>query len=577
MASERAGTVPFQAHVELLQEFLGHRDALVERIQAVLNAQGRPAYYLQDRAQLSRAFEDCFFTLPALSGEAPQLRGQLQQAHWASGFRPRIMPGIPNDMFDPADMMVRAFRLWSDTRWPGRNGRLRYAQALFNLYVVRCLTLLDMRLCDEGAAEASARLAQVQALLDALWKTSPADQPVLVRDARWLVPVAQSPTTDDLGAYFEAAGKIATCLPEADRIEIHRASVLMAGGHLRSQLRHFNMQGTAIDDPALVLSTRGSNALDFAMTIQGLVTLLKAYEGAIGAGDGGRRTALAAVIGQGISVDPQLFVNRVDLLAAYSMIEHLFVAADATGRVAWTRTGERHVRLVHEYAALVARLAKPLHEDCLRARPVRGSYSPYGVMYGFSSNLMEHMVMKTLQPDAEIRFSLEDVFTDGGADKLAWVSGWRKLPHINAEVLKLYEYPQQFAEDVFARVEQALRDAASRDAGSSVRTGRLHVATSGDAQAAAPTGVAQLPVEYVRSSDRQLIAAHQAQPVDEARLLTDRREGMFAVSYQVAGGWVGITKDFLTGILGTGQDARIVLPAAPAAVLRLMYQDLIVA
>jgi hypothetical protein len=156
------------------------------------------------------------------------------------------------------------------------------------------------------------------------------------------------------------------------------------------------------------------------------------------------------------------------------------------------------------------------------------------------------------------------------------VSGWRKLPHINAEVLKLYEYPQQFAEEVFARVEQALREAASRDAGSSVRTGRLQVA-AGDAQAAAPAGVAELPVDYVLSSDPQLIAAHQAQPVDEARLLLDRREGMFAVSYQVAGGWVAITKDFLTAILGKGQDARIVLPAEPAAVLRLMYQDLVLA
>jgi len=44
------------------------------------------------------------------------------------------------------------------------------------------------------------------------------------------------------------------------------------------------------------------------------------------------------------------------------------------------------------------------------------------------------------------RFSLEDVFDDGTpTGKLAWVNGWRKLPHIDREVQRLYDYPQQFA------------------------------------------------------------------------------------------------------------------------------------
>jgi hypothetical protein len=67
---------------------------------------------------------------------------------------------------------------------------VRYAQTLFNLYVVRCLTLLNMRLWDEGMDAAAARRAQNQAVLDQLWKTSPADQPALVRNVRWLIPVA---------------------------------------------------------------------------------------------------------------------------------------------------------------------------------------------------------------------------------------------------------------------------------------------------------------------------------------------------------------------------------------------------
>ena len=55
--------VPFQAHIELLQFFLAHRDDIVERIEGVLNAQRKPIEYLQDGSLLSRLFEDCFFTL----------------------------------------------------------------------------------------------------------------------------------------------------------------------------------------------------------------------------------------------------------------------------------------------------------------------------------------------------------------------------------------------------------------------------------------------------------------------------------------------------------------------------------
>ncbi len=558
---------PFHAHVALLQFFIVHRTAVVERIQGTLNAQQRPLQFQQDRAWLGRQFEDCFFAQPGIPHEQSALRGQLQQAHWADGFKPRDMPGIPNEMFDPADMMARAFNVWRNTRWPGRNGRIRYAQTLFNLYVVRCLALLDMRLCDAGPAAAGERLAQLQSVLDALWKSSPSDQPVLVRDVRWLVPVAQSPTTDDLAPYFEAARKFEECLAEADRLEIHKASLLMAGGHLRSQLRHFTMSGQSLDDKGLVLNTRASNALDCAMTIQHLVPLLAAYEQSIRDGDAQRRRVLAGVICQGISADPELYVNRLDLLGAYSMIEPLFVAMDGE-RVVLTPMGQRHVQLVQQYVERARRLAQPLHEDCPQFRPVSGTYSPYGVMFGFSSNILEHMALKTLQPDAESRFSLEDVFADDGhgAQRLAWVSGWRRLPHVPQEVLKLYEYPQLFAEEIFGRIEQALRSRAC-DAGTPARTGRLFIDAA---------GIAELPVEHVLSSDPQVVSRGKAQPCEPARLLGDRQEGMYLVSYRTPGGWVAISKNVLTDALGTGLDCNLEgLPDKAVQTLALMYPDLV--
>lgn len=577
VTSEQPRHVPFQAHIELLRAFLAQRDQIVERIQGVLNAQQKPVQYLQDRVLLSRQFEDCFFAAP-VPREQFALRGQLQAAHWASGFRPRDMPGIPNEMFDPADMMARAFNLWRNTRWPGRNGRVRYAQTLFNLHVVRCLALLDMRLWDDGAAAAGERLAQLQEVLTALWRSSPADQPVLVRDVRWLVPVAQSPTTDDLAPYFEVAQKVAEFLPEADRIEILKAGILMAGGHLRSQLRHFNMQGRQLTEPGLILSTRGSNALDCAMTIQGLVPLLKVYEQAIQHGDLPGRRELAEAICQGISSDPELFVERVDLLGAYSMIEHLFITVDAAGSAAYTPMGQRHLRLLQEYATLLERLAPALHADCPQFRPVPGAYSPYGVMYGFSSNILEHMTLKASQPEAETRFSLEDVFTDAGpgAEKLAWVSGWRRLPHMPQGVQKLYEYPQQFAEEIFGRIEQALRNRALQGgAGEASRTGRLLIVQEGSDADAETAAIPELPVEYLLSSDPQVVAAQKARPCEQQRLLDDRNEGMHLLSYQTPGGWLAIKKDFLTELLGAGRDVKIGgLPAAAAGVLRLMCSTL---
>jgi hypothetical protein len=578
--------VPFQAHIELLHFFLAHRDDIVERLQGVLNAQRKPIEYLQDGPLLSHHVEDCFFTLSGVTHSQSRLRGQLEEAHWARGFRPREIPGLSNGLADPAEMMIRAFHLWRQTRWPGRNGRVRYAHTLFNLYVIRCLELLSMRLWDAGSSSAPERaedrLSQVQGVLDRLWAIAPADQPVLLRDARWLIQMAQSPATDELGAYFDVAEQIAESLSAEDRLEIHKAGVRMTAGHLRSQIRYYSLKkAVALDENSLVVTTRNTNALDFALLIQDLVPLLEAYENALHIGDGQERLDLAGAICQGVSPDPELFLNRVELLGAYSMIEHLFVTTDRDGHVVYTPMGRRHVRLLQEYEARIGRLLKPLHDDCPSFRPVAGAYSPYGVLFGFSSHLMEHMAFKTLQPDAVTHFSLEDVFVDGQAntDKLAWVSSWRKLPHVTPEVERLFDYPQQFAEDVFDRIEHALRRRVSGgEANAVVRTGRLFVLPGDNLQADSKVSlVPDLPIQYVGSSDSQIVAAHKADFHDEPHLLSDRREGRCLLSYKTPGGWVAINKALLTEVLGAGRDVKIAgLPPAAVGVLTLMCPTLVV-
>ncbi|MGH8219209.1 MAG: hypothetical protein ACREUT_11710 [Steroidobacteraceae bacterium] len=583
MAGERLGEALFGAHVELLQSFLAHRGEIVEELQALLNAQRQPAPYLQDASRLSRDFEDRFFALTAIGRDHSRLRGELQKLHWASGFTPRRMPGVHNDLVDPAEMMMRALHFWRSTRWPGRNGRIRYAHTLFNLYVLRSLELLSMRLWDAGPASAGERLSQLQGVLERLWRSSPPGQPVFVRDARWLVPLALSPTTDELGPYFEVAERVSETFSDADRMEICRASVQTAGGHLRSQLRHCSIEkGVPIDENALTLSTRNSNALDFAMLIQALVPLLEAYEHATQNGERHARLESAAAICQGISADPELFVNRIDLLGAYSMIEPLFITTDRQGHAVLTPMGRRHVRLLQEYRARIRRVSNALYEDCSHFRPVAGAYSPYGVIYGFSSNLTEHIGFKSLQPEAASRFSVEDVFAEGNAsEKLAWVSGWRKLPHIDEEVQRLFDYPQRFAEQIFDRIEHALhRGAADGEASAAARTGRLFLAARDDPQAGSSSStlpIPELPARYIGSSDMQRVGAHQAHSYDPTRLLRDRNEGMFLVSFETPGGWTAITKDILTEILGAGCDVKILgLPSVAVEALGLMCPDLVV-
>ena len=561
--------VRFQEHVELLRLFLTLRGDIVESIEAVLNAQRKP---IRHPAERSRAFEDCFFTHAKVSAGQTRLRGQLEETHRAAGFQPREVHHVHNDLIHPAETMVRGVHCWQQTRWPGRSGRLHYAHTLFNLYVLRCLQFLSMRLWDEDAAKAGGRLAEMQGVLDGLWRSSPAGQPAMVRDARWLLPLALSLITDELAPYFEVARRIAEALPEADALEAQRAYVRMLGGHLTSQIRHYGTRdGVPIDEHSVVIRTRTSNALDLALLVQGLVTLLRAYDRALQSGDERMRLDMAGAILQGISPDPELFLNRVDLLSAYSMIEDVFVATDREGHVAYSSLGERHVRLLKEYRALTGRFIEPLREDCPRFRPVDGGCSPYGVLFGLPSNLIEHMALKALQHDTETRFSLEDIFRDDvfgnadtGAAKLAWVNGWRKLPHIPREVQQQYDYPQTFAEEIYERIARELN---RRDAGA---RGRLYI-ESGASE------IPELPARYFGSSDTQLVAARKAEPYDRTQLLRDRQEGHFLVSCETPGGWIALKKELLAEVLGAGRDARISgLPHNAVRVLRLMCADLVI-
>ena len=556
-------------HVGLLRLFLTQREAIVESIEGVLNAQRTPSPYMQGRAFLSRQLEDCFFTRPAVTADQALLRGQLEAAYCAEGFEPRQVQHLFNDLIHPVEMMLRGVHCWRQTQWPGRGDRIHYAHTLFNVYVLRSLQFLSLRIWDEDPSRAGERLAAIQGVIDELWRSSPSHQPAFVRDARWLIPLAQSLITDALAPYFKVTQQVTDWLREADALEVQRAHVRMLGGHLTSQIRHYcTRDGVPLHDSSVVMRTRSSNALDLALLVQGLVALLRAYDDARQSGDERTRLVMAGAILQGISPDPELFLNRVNMLGAYSMIEHVFIATDSEGNVTYTPVGERHVQLLKEYGERMAQSIQSLREDLPRFRPVDGGCSPYGVLFGLPSTLIEHMALKAVQRDAETRFSLEDVFHDEpSAAKLAWVNGWRRLPHLPREVQRSFEYPQSFADEIYDRIAQEF-GRTDADASS---TGRLLVEIGDDAST-----IPEVPARYFGSSDQEIVAAHKAEPYDRAQLQRDRQEGHFLVSYETPGGWVALKKSLLAEVLGAGQDARITgLPPDAAQVLRLMCGDLV--
>jgi hypothetical protein len=190
---------------------------------------------------------------------------------------------------------------------------------------------------------------------------------------------------------------------------------------------------------------------------------------------------------------------------------------------------------------------------------------------------VEHIAFKALHRDDVAPFGLEDVFVAGGADKQAWVAGWRKLPHVDRRLQRLYAFPQPLTAALFARIEHALRVRATGEESAAPRTGELHVVAADDAQAASSAAaIPHLPVRYVGSSDVGLVAAGKAMAWDGKQIADARMEGHVAVSYETPGGWVAVSKDFLTEVLGAGRDAKVVgLPRAAAERLRLMCGALV--
>jgi hypothetical protein len=403
----------------------------------------------------------------------------------------------------------------------------------------------------------------------------------LVRDARWLIQTAQGPLTRHLLPYFRIARQISGSFTDAQRCELHKAGAKLAGGHLRSQ-RRYRMWDThlAIDDPAVLAVTRNSNSMDNALLVRDLVPLLDAYRRS----NNDERLDLADAILQGMSADPELFLTRLDLLGPCTMIEDLFVDRGDDGRARYTPMGEEHVGLLQRYGELAGQLAASLREDASAFDPDRHEYSPYGITYGFSADLLSNMAQSGLVSQPSLRLSFEDTFVGrggpagnaGNEEKLARARSWEALPVREGEN-QHFEHSAEWARRAFGMLVKGLEARALRQHApnaSDFPDTRLFIVPESDVAESLPEGFLPAGIvsaqEHCFTSDMKRGLSGGAMVSPKSRMLTDRNEGRFLASAESDGKWFGISKNVLTMLTSRGKDALMTdVPSSVIEVLRL--------
>jgi hypothetical protein len=566
-------TGSFSQHVSLLSAFLDRRSQIVDDIaKRLVNVQGKPR---RERSHIQRAFESCFFGTPGLPHTLAQLRGQLASAHVADGFEPVVLEQRSHQL-DPVGLIFRACDHWDRHRWPGRNGRVAFAQTLYSIFILQQLEHLSMRIWDEGDAGAGDRLQNVQSLLSRL--NSDNHSNVLVRDTRWLIQTAQGPLTRHLHPYFKIACHISSSLTGSDRLEVHKAGVKLAGGHLRSQLRYrAGETGHPVDDPEVLAITRNSNSMDAALLLGDLVPVLEAYKAAE---DPDRRLVLADGILQGLSADPELFLTRTDVLGPCTMIEEVFIECSRGGAPQYTPFGDAHLAHLTRYRALIAELREPLIQDALTLRAGSTTYSPLGIAYGFCADILTNMAIDGLLSRPCFDLSLEDMFVSGRhvESKLTRARGWEK-PQSRAGEREHFEHSLDRAAQVFERTLAALGARAGDESGR-LPSGRLFVIPESHRRESSagplPDGIVSAQEHYV-TSDLPRALASGATAFPKSQILLDPKEGRFLASAEVDGKWFGVSKVLLTACLCQGKDALVRdVPDPVIEVLRLTCPEVLV-
>ncbi len=626
----------FPAHVALLDGFLDRSRHIVETIESrALNVQGRRGLPLGDRQYIEQGLSSCFFD--SVPRDVRRLNERLSVAHRADGFEPVPQEGGAHD-FNPAQLVALAHSYWANSRWAGRSGRIAYARTIYSAFVLNQLEQLSLRIWDEGNACATARLREIQRLLDRL--NAQPGHDVFVRTAPWLLQTAQGPLTRLLRPYFTIADRISQSFEHDDRLQIHRAGALLAGGHLRSQLRYRTRESQAteerglartqateehgltrtqaaeergltrtqaaeehgltrtqaaeergltrkhhsIDDPEILSVTRNSNSMDVALLIRDLVPLLEAYKIACATDATDIRQSLSDTILQGVSADPQLLLVRLDVLGPATTIEDVFIERKEDGRLGYTEFGCRHLDVLSTYRDLIGDLAGPLKDDAHYSDPTPSAYSPFAIVYGFCADILSNIAISRLISSETHSVALEDMFSSGDAtgSRLAKARQWETLARRNPERAR-FEHSAEWAAEMFTGLVTALDRRAMHGHSpnaSAVHSGRLFVVQEGQSEQCVRDIADNTKIvhaqEHCVTSDLKRALATGSTAFPRSQILSDRKEGRFLASVESEGKWFAVSKVLLTTCLCQGKDALITdVPGAVIDVLRLTCPEIV--
>jgi hypothetical protein len=223
-----------------------------------------------------------------------------------------------------------------------------------------------------------------------------------------------------------------------------------------------------------------------------------------------------------------------------------------------------------------------LKEDAHSIDPAHAVYSPLGIVYGFSADILSNMVLNTLRSTSSSDLSLEDMFISRGQleRQRTQAQEWQRLPKVEGEP-DAFEHSSEWAEQMFARMLQALEARAARPAepnASSCPQARLFVVPRGVAMESLPDGVLPDGIisaqEHCLTSDVARARETGATALPKSRLSADRAEGRFLASIDADGVLFGVSKVPLTLYTSQGKNAVMTdVPSSVIDVLRLVCPD----
>jgi hypothetical protein len=246
--------------------------------------------------------------------------------------------------------------------------------------------------------------------------------------------------------------------------------------------------------------------------------------------------------------------------------------------------GETHREYLSRYAELIGRAAASLRKDAPAFDPALAAYSPFGIVYGFCSDILSNIVLNTLRSPSSTDLTLEDMFISGRLEqKRAQARDWERLPKGEGE-RDPFEHSTEWAQQMFSRLMVALDLRAARPAeanASNFPPASLYVVPRGVAIDSLPSGILPAVIvaaqEHCLTSDFTRARTTGATAFSRARLATDRAEGRFLASADFEGAWFGISKVTLRVCTGQGKAALLTdVPPPVIDVLRLVCPDLVV-